>query len=54
MFGEKPTGCELQGKMISDIHCKRVKGLLETCGGTVAFGGKVNLEAKHIEPTIIL
>lgn len=54
MFGEKPEGCELQGKMINDFHCKRVKGLLETAGGTVICGGKVNLEARHIEPTVIL
>ena len=40
--------------MINDFHCNRVAELLETAGGKVICGGKVNREAKHIEPTIIL
>jgi len=54
MYGEKPTGDENMGKMVNDFHTNRVAQLLETAGGTVICGGKVNREAKYIEPTIIL
>lgn len=55
MFGEgKPEGTELQGKMINDFHCNRVSKLIDSAGGTLVCGGKVNKEVRHIEPTIIL
>lgn len=54
MYGEKPDGCELQGKMINDFHTNRVADLLKDCGGTVVCGGKVNKAVRHIEPTVIL
>ena len=42
--------------MINKMHTDRVCSLLESAGGTVLCGGldKVNREARHIEPTIIL
>jgi len=40
--------------MINDFHCNRVAKLIETAGGTIICGGKVNREVRHIEPTIIL
>ena len=54
MFGEKPTGSDDMGKMINEFHTKRVQRLIETSGGTIVGGGKVDVEAKYIEPTIIL
>jgi len=54
MYGEKPEGSELQGKMINEFHTERVGKLIETAGGMIVCGGKVNKSAKHIEPTVIL
>ena len=54
MYGEKPEGSEMQGKMINDFHTNRVKNLIDGAGGTLVCGGKVVREARHIEPTIIL
>ena len=53
MYGEKPEGCELQGKIINDIHTDRIENLIKTAGGTIICGGKVNKEVRHIEPTVI-
>ena len=54
MYGEKPEGCEYQGKMISEFHTERVGKLIDGAGGTIVCGGKINKALKHIEPTIIL
>lgn len=54
MYGEKPDGSELQGKMINDFHTDRVAKLIDGAGGTLICGGKVNKKVRHIEPTIIL
>ena len=54
MYGDKPEGTELQGKMINDFHCDRVTKLIEGAGGTLICGGKTNKDVRHIEPTIIL
>eukprot|EP00354_Favella_ehrenbergii_P012098 CAMPEP_0170461102 /NCGR_PEP_ID=MMETSP0123-20130129/7153_1 /TAXON_ID=182087 /ORGANISM="Favella ehrenbergii, Strain Fehren 1" /LENGTH=465 /DNA_ID=CAMNT_0010726077 /DNA_START=291 /DNA_END=1688 /DNA_ORIENTATION=+ len=53
-YGEKPEGSDLQGKMINEFHTKRVKGLIDSAGGTIICGGKVVEEARYVEPTIIL
>lgn len=42
------------GKMINKFHTERVKNLIEGAGGTIVAGGKVDLEAKYVEPTLIL
>lgn len=54
LYGEKPNGSDVQGHMINDFHTNRVAELLEGAGGKIICGGKVNREAKYIEPTIIL
>ena len=54
MYGEKPTGSDDMGKMINTFHTQRMQNILKTAGGQVVLGGKVNLEAKYCEPTIIL
>ena len=53
MYGEKPEGCELQGKIINDVHTERIENLIKTSGGTIICGGKVNKEVRHVEPTVI-
>lgn len=53
-WGEKPDGSNEQGKIINDFHVKRLTKLIDTSGGQVMYGGKVNEEKKHIQPTIIL
>lgn len=39
--------------MINEFHTKRMQKIIETAGGETLLGGKVNLEARHCEPTII-
>ncbi|KAG5636061.1 hypothetical protein H0H81_009232 [Sphagnurus paluster] len=40
------------GRIISDLHFNRLKGLLERTKGDVAFGGKTN-EKRGFEPTVV-
>jgi aldehyde dehydrogenase (NAD+) len=53
MFGEKPTGSDEMGKMINEFHTKRMEELIKTAGGEVKIGGKVDLDNKYVEPTVI-
>ena len=52
-FGDDPKGHPDMGKIISDFHVKRLAKLIETSGGQVVYGGKINEEIKYIEPTIL-
>jgi aldehyde dehydrogenase (NAD+) len=54
MYGEKPTGSDDMGKMINTFHTQRMQNILKTAGGEVKMGGKVILESKYVEPTLIL
>jgi hypothetical protein len=36
------------GKIINDFHVKRLTNLLDTPGGQVVYGGRVNSKARHI------
>jgi aldehyde dehydrogenase (NAD+) len=47
-WGEKPEGSEQMGKIINDFHLKRLTNLLDTSGGQVVYGGRVNAEIRHI------
>ncbi len=40
--------------IINKFHTERIKKLIETSGGKIIFGGKVDVEKRHVEPTIIL
>jgi aldehyde dehydrogenase (NAD+) len=40
--------------MINKFHTTRVKRLIETSGGTILYGGKVNVDERHVQPTLIL
>lgn len=43
-----------QGMMVNKFHTERMKRVIATSGGKVVCGGQVNIEARHVEPTIIL
>lgn len=53
-YGEKADGSTDQGKVINDFHVKRLTNLMDTSKGEIVYGGKVNAEVKHIQPTIII
>jgi aldehyde dehydrogenase (NAD+) len=39
---------------VNEEHTARIKHLIETAGGKLLIGGKVDIEKKTVEPTIIL
>ena len=47
-YGEQPEGSDEMGKIINDFHVKRLTHLLDTSGGQVVYGGRVNAEVRHI------
>lgn len=53
-WGESPTGTDSQGKIINQFHIDRLTKLIDTSGGEILYGGRVNGEVKHIQPTMIL
>ena len=42
------------GRIITDWHTSRLKDLIDSSGGKIITGGKVNVEKKYCAPTIIL
>ncbi|MEQ8841948.1 MAG: aldehyde dehydrogenase family protein [Acidimicrobiales bacterium] len=40
--------------IVTERHAGRLAGLLEDHGGVVAVGGEVDVEAKHVAPTVIV
>ncbi|MEM7143121.1 MAG: aldehyde dehydrogenase family protein [Actinomycetota bacterium] len=40
--------------IVTERHASRLEGLLADHGGTVAHGGDVDVDAKHVEPTIVV
>lgn len=53
-FGEHPTGSDDMGKVVTGWHCDRLKDMIDNSKGIIKIGGKVNKDAKYVEPTIIL
>ena len=41
------------GRIVTGPHCSRLQGLLEGNPGRVVCGGKVDINDKYVEPTII-
>ena len=39
---------------MNKVHTERIKKLIEPSGGQIIYGGKVDVEKRHVEPTIIL
>jgi aldehyde dehydrogenase (NAD+) len=42
------------GSIVTVRHEKRLSGLLDDHGGTIAYGGEVDVDAKYVGPTIIV
>ena len=40
--------------IVNKFHTERLKRCIETSGGKIICGGQVNVEARHVQPTIIL
>lgn len=53
-YGEHVNGSPEMGKVITDWHCDRIQKLIKSTKGEVVCGGRVDREAKYVEPTIIL
>jgi aldehyde dehydrogenase (NAD+) len=53
-FPNKDELSPFQGMIINKFHTERIKKLIETSGGQIICGGKVDVEKRHVEPTIIL
>jgi aldehyde dehydrogenase (NAD+) len=48
-FGDDPDKLsDFQGKMVNKFHTSRVKRLIETSGGKIVCGGKVNVDERHV------
>jgi aldehyde dehydrogenase (NAD+) len=54
MWGEHPNGSPEMGKVITDWHCDRIKKLIDTSGGEIICGGRVDRDIKYVEPTVIV
>lgn len=52
MFGEDPSQSESYGRIVNQRHCNRIAAYIDE--QDIIHGGKVDLEARYVEPTIIL
>jgi len=58
-FGEFSAGSGTKdnkdfGSIVTERHASRLAAMLTDHGGTIAFGGDTDVDAKHIEPTVII
>lgn len=51
MYGDDPRQSPDYGRLVSERHVERVRGLLDS--GTVAFGGQVDAADRYIAPTVL-
>ncbi len=42
------------GSIVTERHAGRLAGMLADHGGVVAFGGDADVDAKHVDPTVIV
>ena len=54
VFGRTTAGNDDFASIVTERHADRLENLLADHGGTVAFGGEVDIEARHVEPTVII
>eukprot|EP01062_Namystynia_karyoxenos_P036599 TRINITY_DN2665_c0_g1_i1.p2 TRINITY_DN2665_c0_g1~~TRINITY_DN2665_c0_g1_i1.p2 ORF type:complete len:555 (+),score=250.61 TRINITY_DN2665_c0_g1_i1:83-1666(+) len=54
-YGADPKASADWGRIVSQNHAKRIKGLMESAKGEIVFGGpdKVDVEARYVPPTLI-
>lgn len=48
MWGDVTKYNDQTGRVVSDLHFKRLLNLLETAGGKIVYGGKSDAATKHI------
>ena len=53
-YGPDPTTSDDLTQIVNERHVDRLKGLLDSHGGTVVCGGSVNLQTRRLSPTIIV
>jgi aldehyde dehydrogenase (NAD+) len=53
-YGDDPERTADFGRVINASHWSRLKGLLDSSGGTVAVGGSVDEPNRYIAPTVIV
>ena len=53
-YGNNPKLSKDYGRIINDMHTKRISSLLEGHNGTVICGGEVDFSERYISPTVIL
>lgn len=53
-YGDNAQTSTSFGRIISDRHFARVKGLLDSAGGSIAYGGSTDASTRFIAPTLIV
>lgn len=53
-YGEDPQAADSYGRIVSEGHCHRLKGMIDECGSRqIVCGGKVDVNDKFVQPTIL-
>jgi aldehyde dehydrogenase (NAD+) len=53
-YGEDPSKSADFGRIVNEMHTKRIASYLENHSGSVALGGRSNVQERYIEPTIVV
>jgi aldehyde dehydrogenase (NAD+) len=53
-LGPDPQASPDFGRIVNERHFERLRGLLESAGGTVATGGSTDAATRFVEPTVIV
>lgn len=52
-YGDDVKSSNSYSRIVTERHASRLKKLLESTKGYIAFGGKVDPESKYVEPTVV-
>lgn len=52
-YGDDPQKSPDFARIVSRMHCLRLKGLLDASGGRVLCGGEVDVDARYVSPTLL-
>jgi acyl-CoA reductase-like NAD-dependent aldehyde dehydrogenase len=53
-YGEDPQKSESFPRIVNEKHCLRLKNLIDTTRGKILIGGKVDVEDRYVEPTLVV
>lgn len=53
-YGASPHNSDSFSRIVSDRHLQRLKGLIESSGGTVVVGGESDDDDRYLAPTVIV